>query len=182
MIAASGLEWVETVEGERGYYFIWTNSAAATSAPRGTPRRPRWGEPEGLGSVDERSYERLKRCIDVSFAAAGLVVLSPVIAGVGIVVRRSLGSPVIFRQDRPGLHGHRHAPQVPDDAGPRPGGDESSDGERLTPTGAFLRSTSLDELPELVNVLWGEMSLVGPRPLLMQYLARYSPGKRGGTR
>jgi sugar transferase EpsL len=123
----------------------------------------------------ERLYERLKRTIDVSVAAVGLVVLSPLIAAVAVVVRRSLGRPVLFRQERPGLHGRPFTifkfrtmqalgsgeARAPDDT-------------RLTRTGAFLRSTSLDELPELVNVLKGDMSLVGPRPLLMQYLDRYS--------
>ena len=117
----------------------------------------------------------LKRIVDVSGAAVGLVVLSPVIAAVAIVVRRSLGPPVLFRQERPGLHGRPFTIlKFRTMQGVGPDGDETSDGERLTRMGAFLRSTSLDELPELVNVLKGDMSLVGPRPLLMRYLDRYS--------
>jgi lipopolysaccharide/colanic/teichoic acid biosynthesis glycosyltransferase len=126
--------------------------------------------------VTDGIHERLKRCIDVAVAGVGLVVLSPVIAVVALVVRFSLGRPIFFRQERPGLHGRpfmivkfRTMEQAGLD------GEHASDAERLAPVGAFLRSTSLDELPELVNVLRGDMSLVGPRPLRMEYLDRYSP-------
>lgn len=119
----------------------------------------------------------MKRSFDFLLATLALVVLTPVLVLVAWQVRRKLGSPVLFRQVRPGLHGRpfemvkfrtmRDAVDadgclLPDD-------------ERLTPFGRFLRASSLDELPELWNVLKGEMSLVGPRPLLMEYLPLYSP-------
>lgn len=118
----------------------------------------------------------IKRLFDVVVSAMGLLLLSPIIAVVAWQVRRKLGSPVFFRQVRPGLNGKpfemvkfRTMRDAVDALGnPLP------DSERLTPFGAFLRSTSLDELPELWNVLKGEMSLVGPRPLLMEYLPLYS--------
>jgi lipopolysaccharide/colanic/teichoic acid biosynthesis glycosyltransferase len=119
----------------------------------------------------------LKRLFDVTAASAGLLVLSPVIAVIALVIRRSIGSPVLFRQVRPGLHGRpftmvkfRTMRDATDENGnPLP------DDQRMTRVGSILRSTSLDELPELWNVVKGEMSLVGPRPLLMQYLDRYTP-------
>ncbi len=119
----------------------------------------------------------LKRVIDVTGAAVGLVVLSPVMLFAAWRVRRELGRPVLFRQQRPGLHGRvftmykfRTMTDARDSSGRlRP------DGERLTPFGRWLRGTSLDELPELWNVLRGDMSLVGPRPLLVDYLDRYTP-------
>lgn len=118
----------------------------------------------------------IKRFFDILAAAAALVVLSPIIAIVALLIRRKLGSPVFFRQTRPGLNGKpfkmvkfrtmldatdKHGNPLPDD-------------QRMTPFGSFLRATSLDELPELWNVLKGDMSLVGPRPLLMEYLPLYS--------
>jgi lipopolysaccharide/colanic/teichoic acid biosynthesis glycosyltransferase len=118
-----------------------------------------------------------KRGIDVAGAALALVVLSPVFALVALLVRLRMGSPVLFRQVRPGRDGrpfemlkfrtmsNRHDPS----------GVLLPDRDRLTSLGRFLRRTSLDELPELVNVLAGEMSLVGPRPLLMEYLPLYTP-------
>ena len=118
-----------------------------------------------------------KPALDRALAAAALVVLSPVLGGVALLVRRRLGSPVLFRQVRPGLHGRpfemvkfRTMTDARDAAGVL-----LPDADRLPPFGRWLRSTSLDELPELWNVLQGEMSLVGPRPLLMRYLARYTP-------
>jgi lipopolysaccharide/colanic/teichoic acid biosynthesis glycosyltransferase len=118
-----------------------------------------------------------KRILDATAAAVGLVVLAPVLAATALAVRVGIGSPVLFRQVRPGLHGRpfrmlkfRTMRDAADASGqPLP------DAERLTRLGRFLRSTSLDELPELWNVLRGEMSLVGPRPLLMEYLPLYSP-------
>lgn len=118
----------------------------------------------------------LKRIFDILAAACGLLLLSPVILIVAWQVRRKLGSPVFFRQTRPGLHGKpfemvkfRTMRDAFDENGkPLP------DSERITPFGRFLRSTSLDELPELWNVLKGDMSVVGPRPLLMKYLPLYS--------
>ncbi len=121
--------------------------------------------------------DRAKRVFDVVVAAAALFLLSPLILVVAIVVRRSIGSPVLFRQQRPGLHGvpftickFRTMSDVRD-----ADGRTIPDDLRTPPVGRFLRSSSLDELPELWNVLRGEMSMVGPRPLLMAYLARYTP-------
>jgi len=119
----------------------------------------------------------LKRAIDIAGALTGLVCLSPVIATTAVAIRITMGSPVFFRQARPGLRGRpftmikfRTMANAHDAAGrPLP------DSQRLTRIGRLLRSTSLDELPELWNVLVGNMSLVGPRPLLTAYLDRYSP-------
>ncbi|MCO5784797.1 sugar transferase [Pseudomonas sp. G11-1] len=118
----------------------------------------------------------LKRIFDVVASAIALLLLSPVIAIVAWQISRKMGSPVLFRQVRPGLNGKpfemvkfRTMKDAVDAAGnPLP------DSERMTPFGQFLRSSSLDELPELWNVLKGDMSLVGPRPLLMEYLPLYS--------
>lgn len=119
----------------------------------------------------------MKRIFDLALAALALVLLGPVILVVALLVRIRLGAPVFFRQPRPGRHGaiftlwkFRTMSNAVDEAG-RP----RSDAERLTPFGSMLRSTSLDELPELWNVLRGDMSLVGPRPLLVEYLSRYTP-------
>lgn len=118
----------------------------------------------------------MKRIVDIASALLGLILLSPVILSVAFLVRLCLGSPVFFRQVRPGLHAKpfemvkfRTMRDATDS-----GGNPLADGERLTPFGRLLRSTSLDELPELWNVLMGDMSLVGPRPLLMEYLPLYS--------
>lgn len=117
-----------------------------------------------------------KRIFDVVVSATALLLLSPVIALVAWQISRKMGSPVLFRQTRPGLNGKpfkmvkfrtmldatdKHGNPLPDD-------------QRMTQFGSFLRTTSLDELPELWNVLKGDMSLVGPRPLLMEYLPLYS--------
>ncbi len=118
-----------------------------------------------------------KRAFDLLVGSVALVVLSPLLAAIAIVIRIVIGSTVLFRQSRPGLHGQlftclkfRTMKETRDNSGQL-----LPDGERLTPFGQFLRSTSLDELPELINVIRGEMSLVGPRPLLPQYLDRYTP-------
>lgn len=119
----------------------------------------------------------MKRTVDVVGAVAGLVLLSPVLAIVAVMVRRRLGSPWLFRQERPGLHGQPFElvkfRTMTDACGPD--GEFLDDEQRLTRFGAWLRTTSLDELPELVNVLLGDMSLVGPRPLLTEYLDLYTP-------
>ena len=119
----------------------------------------------------------LKRLLDIIIASIALILLSPLYAFVAYKVRKNLGSPVLFRQVRPGLHGKpfemikfRTMKDAVDEQGnPLP------DSERLTPFGQMLRSTSLDEMPELWNVIKGDMSIVGPRPLLMEYLPLYSP-------
>jgi len=119
----------------------------------------------------------LKRIFDVAAAALALVALVPIIAITALAVWRALGTPVLFRQVRPGLGSRpfelvkfRTMREAYDGSG-----QPLSDAERLTRFGRFLRSTSLDELPQLWNVLKGDMSLVGPRPLLMEYLPLYSP-------
>ena len=114
-------------------------------------------------------------------ALPALVLLLPLLTLIAICVRLKIGSPVLFHQQRPGFHGRpftllkfrtmTEAREV--------NGDLLPDGQRMTDFGRFLRRSSLDELPELINVLRGEMSLVGPRPLLMQYLARYTPEQMG---
>ena len=118
----------------------------------------------------------LKRAFDIVASASALVVLSPVLAITAYKVKKELGSPVLFRQTRPGLHGKpfemikfRTMKDATDKAG-----NALPDSERLTDFGKKLRASSLDELPELWNVLKGDMSLVGPRPLLMEYLPLYN--------
>ncbi len=118
-----------------------------------------------------------KRLLDLAVAIPGLIGLSPLMLVVAALVRARMGSPVLFRQARPGLHGRpftmlkfRTMLDLRDaDGQPLP------DAQRLTSLGRILRATSLDELPELINVVRGDMSLVGPRPLLLAYLERYSP-------
>ena len=118
----------------------------------------------------------LKRLLDIIIASIALIMLSPLYAFVAYKVKKNLGSPVLFRQVRPGLHGKpfemikfRTMKDAVDEQGnPLP------DSERLTPFGQMLRSTSLDEMPELWNVIKGDMSIVGPRPLLMEYLPLYN--------
>lgn len=122
-----------------------------------------------------REYDRWKRRVDVVVAAAGLILTAPIQLVTAVAVALDLGRPVLFRQLRPGLEGRPFTlvkfRTMADDT-------ESSsvlvDAERLTDLGRVLRSTSLDELPTLWNVLKGEMSLVGPRPLLVEYLGRYT--------
>lgn len=121
------------------------------------------------------SSNTLKRALDLTVAVPALIVSAPVQACVALLVRRKLGGPVLFRQSRPGQNGvpfeilkFRTMLDVDESRG------LISDADRLTPFGARLRRTSLDELPALLNVIRGDMSLVGPRPLLMQYLPLYS--------
>ncbi|HEX8186492.1 MAG TPA: sugar transferase, partial [Blastocatellia bacterium] len=118
-----------------------------------------------------------KRLLDLALTIPALILLSPLIAALALLVRVKLGSPLLFRQQRPGLSGQPFTLmkfRTMTDARDREG-NLLPDRERLTSFGKFLRGTSLDELPELINVLRGEMSLVGPRPLLMEYLDRYTP-------
>ena len=118
----------------------------------------------------------LKRLLDIIIASIALILLSPLYFYVAYKVKKNLGSPVLFRQVRPGLHGKpfemikfRSMKDAVDAQGnPLP------DSERLTPFGKMLRSSSLDEMPELWNVIKGDMSIVGPRPLLMEYLPLYN--------
>ena len=118
----------------------------------------------------------IKRLLDIVIASIALILLSPVYFIVARKVKKNLGSPVLFRQVRPGLHGKpfemikfRTMKDAVDAKGnPLP------DSERLTPFGKMLRATSLDEMPELWNVIKGDMSIVGPRPLLMEYLPLYN--------
>ncbi len=123
----------------------------------------------------KREYP-LKRPIDVVVAAAALLGLAPVLGGAAFAIRVRMGSPVLFRQQRPGRDGEvfellKFRTMI--DA-TNADGSVLSDAERLTALGRFLRRTSIDELPTLINVLRGEMSLVGPRPLLVRYLDRYT--------
>jgi sugar transferase EpsL len=118
-----------------------------------------------------------KRLLDLAISIPLAVLLSPVMLALAVLVRIKLGSPILFRQTRPGLHGKpftiykfRTMTNARDAQGKL-----LPDKDRLTPFGGRLRSTSLDELPEIINVLRGDMSWVGPRPLLMEYLAYYSP-------
>ncbi len=118
-----------------------------------------------------------KRIFDLGVGAAALLLLAPMMLAVALLVRLRLGAPVLFRQERPGLSGQpftlykfRTMTDARDASGR-----SAPDSERLTAFGRLLRATSLDELPELFNVVRGDMSLVGPRPLLTQYLQRYTP-------
>lgn len=120
---------------------------------------------------------RVKRALDVTLSVCGLVAASPVLLVIAVLIRLSMGSPVLFHHVRPGLHGEpfslvkfrtMRAPQTTD-RGPE------ATRARVTRLGSLLRRTSLDELPELWNVLRGEMSIVGPRPLLMEFLEHYTP-------
>jgi sugar transferase EpsL len=127
-----------------------------------------------------RSALALKRGIDLAGAAVAIIALSPILAWTALAVVVTLGWPILFRQERPGLDGKPYEivkfrtmrPPRPDEVW------YITDAQRTTRLGRFLRSTSIDELPELWNVLRGEMSLVGPRPLLMEYLATYTPEER----
>lgn len=116
----------------------------------------------------------MKRIVDIALSGIALLILSPLMLLLALLVRAKLGSPLLFRHVRPGLHEQPFTllkfRSMRDGAG--------EDEERLTRFGRFLRSTSLDELPSLWNVLRGDMSLVGPRPLLMEYLPRYNATQR----
>jgi len=129
--------------------------------------------------ADKRSAYSLwaKRALDLCIAVPAIVILSPLLLVVAIVLRIALGSPTLFSQQRAGLHGRpfnllkfRTMTDARDETGKL-----LPDDQRLTRLTRFVRSLSLDELPELINVLKGEMSVVGPRPLLLEYLPRYTP-------
>jgi lipopolysaccharide/colanic/teichoic acid biosynthesis glycosyltransferase len=122
----------------------------------------------------------VKRAMDIVVSSAVLIVSSPILAAVAVAIRVRMGKPVLYGQLRPGLHERtirvwkfRTMTDARDSQGRL-----LPDGERLTGLGRWLRATSLDELPQLFNVLTGEMSLVGPRPLLLRYLPRYTPRQR----
>lgn len=117
----------------------------------------------------------LKRVFDLSLSSIAFIVFLPVMLIVYIAIRMSMGSGVIFFQKRPGLHGkifkmYKFRTMIPVDPN-----SIKSDDERITSLGKWLRASSLDELPELINVIKGDMSLVGPRPLLVDYLKKYTP-------
>lgn len=129
---------------------------------------------QGSVPMSRRIYHAGKRGVDIAASGLGLLVLMPVLLLVAALVRVNLGSPVFFRQARPGLDGQvfyllKFRTMLAIDA------DHVTDAERLTRFGHFLRRSSLDELPTLLNVARGEMTLVGPRPLLVEYLERYTP-------
>ena len=123
-----------------------------------------------------RGY-KLKRVFDLSVGVVALLLLSPLMLLIGLLVAAFLGRPIVFRQQRPGLNGQLFTLlKFRTMANPVGSSEESlRDSARITSFGRLLRSTSLDELPELINVIRGEMSIVGPRPLLVRYLERYSP-------
>ncbi|MBL8678062.1 MAG: sugar transferase [Myxococcales bacterium] len=127
-----------------------------------------------------RAQRLVKRAVDVAASAAGLVVVSPVLAAAAVAIRATMGSPVLFKQQRPGLGAKpfelwKFRTMSNETKKDDRAVDPSKDAQRLTRVGKFLRDFSIDELPQLVNVLRGDMTLIGPRPLLLQYLPRYSP-------
>ena len=129
-----------------------------------------------MTGIETKSVQRWKRPIDIVLSSVALVVLSPLLVVVFFLIRVTMGSPVLYRQERPGIHGRvfvlykfRTMTDDRDDEGV-----SRRDEERLTRIGRMLRRTSLDELPELWNVMRGEMSIVGPRPLLVEYLPLYT--------
>ena len=122
---------------------------------------------------EPKPYDSVKRALDVTLSAIGLIVTAPIQLATAGVVLATLGRPVLFRQPRPGLDG-KVFELVKFRTMKQPDAKHQTDAERLTKVGRCLRSTSLDELPTLWNVLKGDMSLVGPRPLLVEYLPLYS--------
>lgn len=118
----------------------------------------------------------LKRAFDVAVSSSGLILSSPIILGASILIAKKLGKPVLFKQTRPGQYGKpfqiykfRTMTDAKDE-----NGELLPDEQRMTPVGRFIRNSSIDELPQLINVLKGDISLVGPRPLLMEYLPLYN--------
>lgn len=122
----------------------------------------------------------IKRCLDVLLSLCGIIILSPILIVLAVLVRVKLGSPVLFHQERPGRHEKIFRlykfRSMTDEKDPQ--GNLLPDEVRLTRFGRLLRSTSLDELPELFNILKGDMSLIGPRPLLVRYLPYYTEEER----
>lgn len=119
--------------------------------------------------------DRIKRFSDVLVAVIGLIIMGLPMLIIALAIRVTAGRPILFRQLRPGCHGEPFGILKFRTMRPSAGPIDESDEARLTPLGRFLRSLSLDELPEFWNVLKGDMSLVGPRPLLMPYLTLYTP-------
>jgi lipopolysaccharide/colanic/teichoic acid biosynthesis glycosyltransferase len=173
LAAMSGDERLALGDNGRRFYDSMLSLRAGTQKFAAAFTKPISNEPAW-----RTFYQRHgKRAFDAVMSSCGLILLAPILAIVAFLVRVKLGSPVMFRQQRPGLRGtpfvlmkFRTMTERRDGAGTL-----LPDGERLTPFGRFLRATSLDEFPELFNVFRGDMSLVGPRPLLMQYLERYTP-------
>jgi sugar transferase EpsL len=152
-------------------------TAIYVTQPSATPPRVPMPSPTAIGP---RAARVAKRGMDVAGATVALMLFSPVLAWTALTVLVTEGRPILFRQERPGLGGKPFTIiKFRTMRTPRPGEVYYlTDDERITRLGRFLRSTSLDELPELWNVVRGEMSLVGPRPLLMEYLEQYSPIER----
>ena len=137
----------------------------------------RWARRAADGTPEHRLHDRVARIRDLVLAGTLLVLTSPIMLAVALAVRRQMGAPVVFRQTRAGLGGqpfviYKFRTMLDETAAD---GTIRTEAERLTPLGEALRSWSLDELPQLINVLRGEMSLVGPRPLYPSYLPLYSP-------
>lgn len=166
---------------------------------RGIGRRNRWGQTTpmsgatrphsdasppiaGLPRAVPRGYVRFKSVLDRLVALALLLVLWPVLVVIAIRVRRSSPGPALFRQQRAGLHGRPFTllkfRTMRADAAPYGDSPQAADDPRITPVGRWLRETSLDELPQLINVLRGEMSLIGPRPLYLQQMAEWNERQR----
>jgi lipopolysaccharide/colanic/teichoic acid biosynthesis glycosyltransferase len=123
-----------------------------------------------------RLHDRIQRTIDIAVALVMLILTAPLMLVVAVLVGWRLGRPVFFRQERPGLHGRTFTMvkfRTMRDVDPRRG--LITDADRMTRLGRLLRATSVDELPTFINILKGDMSLVGPRPLLVRYLDRYTP-------
>src|SRR5215218_6126404 len=153
-------------------------STQTTQTTQTTPRREAGTSPSTERGTRRRSAGGpIKRGFDLIVAGAALIVLAPGLALIALAIRLTMGRPVLYRQERPGLGGatfrlvkFRTMNQARDESGRL-----LPDEERVTRLGQWLRKTSLDELPELANVVRGDMSLVGPRPLVKAYLPRYSP-------
>jgi undecaprenyl phosphate N,N'-diacetylbacillosamine 1-phosphate transferase len=159
----------------RHFFLLIAGAAAGIIVNRETKRRRTQAKAEKR-HVPYGPYEAvLKRPFDIALSGAALILLTPVMGAIALAVKIKLGSPVIFCQTRPGLNEKvfkimKFRTMTEERDG---GGGLLPDEERLTDFGKMLRSTSLDELPELVNILKGDMSIVGPRPLLVEYLERY---------
>jgi sugar transferase EpsL len=138
--------------------------------------RPTCGEVSIERMLSSSKAKSVKRALDVTLATCGLIAFAPLMAAAAVAIRLTMGPPVLFRQPRPGLGGQPFTilkfRSMSNGTGPQ--GDLLSEGDRQTALGRWMRKTSFDELPELLNVIRGEMSIVGPRPLLMKYLPLYN--------